>query len=157
MQSKVARSLDFCNRYEANFQIPVGGAHWLKVVRLRKDYTAVRYINKFPRLNYEIFVDEMIGQDLDALTPNLCTTDTPQESGYWVTNQSRIVDQKMYIKDSCSHLGENRGIKLWTNINLSSKSAVLGCSNQNENYNWNRKICTDKSHYKSDLYGESGI
>jgi hypothetical protein len=61
LQSKVAKCTDFCKDYEATFQVLVTGRHILKVVRLRTEYTAVRYVNKYPRLQYDVILDEELG------------------------------------------------------------------------------------------------
>ena len=68
LQSKVARSVNFCNEYDALFQVPVAGRHNLKVVRLRRDFTAVRYDDKFPEMHYEVLLDEEIGNNLCSMT-----------------------------------------------------------------------------------------
>lgn len=62
LQSKIAQSIDFCKRYEATFQVPLGGRYFLKVVRLRTNYSAIRYEDEFPAMRYEAILDEELGK-----------------------------------------------------------------------------------------------
>jgi hypothetical protein len=62
LQSKIAHSIDFCKRYEAIFQVPLGGRYFLKVIRLRTNYSAIRYDDEFPPMHYEAILDEELGK-----------------------------------------------------------------------------------------------
>ena len=57
MQAKVARTTNYCNLYDAFFQVPVGGLYFLKVIRLRQDYTAVKYVHEFPTMEYSVLLE----------------------------------------------------------------------------------------------------
>ena len=57
MQAKVARTINYCNLYDAYFQVPVGGVYFLKIIRLRQDYNAIKYVHEFPAMEYGVLLE----------------------------------------------------------------------------------------------------
>lgn len=159
LQSQVARTVNFCNEYEAVFQVPVAGKHRLKVLRLRKDFTAVRYDDKFPAMTYEILLDEEIDDPLKVKAPKACSSNFPRNSGFWVSEKSNLLDNSdtLYINDQCSKSYEHRGLKIRNNVVLSNDIFEDHCATDIKSYNWSRSICADKSNYDpdNDYLGES--
>jgi len=112
MQTQIAFSTNNCGSYKTVFQIPVGGIYALKVFRLRKNYDAIKLDFVFPKMRYEVFLDEIVEQPLAPWAPSPCNSYTPNVKGYWVSNATRILqnNRKVNILDKCSHGDEHRGI-----------------------------------------------
>ena len=106
MQTEVAESMDNCGDYTATFQVPLQGHHRLKIFRTRTDYTAVRLDPWFPRMKYEILLDELLPDPIGSYAPFPCAATVPGFNGYWVSNMSsHLLSDKdvIWIKNSCSH------------------------------------------------------
>ena len=89
MQSLVAKSSNFCNSYYSLFQIPREGVYRLKVVRLRKDFLAIKEIDAFPVMDYEVLVDALIPVQLYKHIPTPCHKKSPT-NGYWISNTNPL-------------------------------------------------------------------
>lgn len=112
MQAKVARSTNYCNNYEAYFQVPVSGRHFLKVIRLRQDFAAIKYTHDFQSMNYEVLLETSI-DSLDTYIPVPCkTTTAPQDVGYWVSSDPQILPlrERIVINNQCKKENEKRGL-----------------------------------------------
>ena len=79
MQSKIARCKDMCNNYEANFQIVNPGNYRLKIVRLRKEWAAVKETKKYPMMDYEVFLDTNLPEPIEVYNPEFCGVG----NGFW--------------------------------------------------------------------------
>ena len=144
MQTEVAETVDNCGDYTATFQVPLGGHHRLKIIRTRTDYTAVRLDPWFPRMKYEILLDELLLKPIGPYAPFPCIATVPGFNGYWVSNMSSsLLSEKdvIWIKNSCSHGDEKRGLKIYTHINLDDDNQRMRCASDVQFYNWNREIC----------------
>lgn len=157
LQTQIALSIDNCGTYKAAFQVPVGGIYALKVVRLRQNYDAIKYEKIFPKMRYEKFLDEVLEQSLVPWAPQPCSPETPNIKGYWVSNSTRVLEnnEKIVIKEKCSHNDERRGLKLDTRIPLTRAFKRDHCAYDMELYNWNQKICDPDYDPEIDLYGTS--
>jgi hypothetical protein len=157
LQTQIALSTDNCGAYKAVFQVPIGGIHALKVLRLRKNYDAIKYAEVFPKMRYEKFLDEILEQILAPWAPEPCSLETPSVKGYWVSNSTRVLENNevIVIKDKCSHNDERRGLKLDTRVPVNRGFKKDHCAYDMELYNWNQKICDSNYDPESDLYGTS--
>ncbi len=152
VQAQVARTNDNCREYFAMFQVPLAGAYRLKVARLRKDYSAAKEGEFYPEINYELFLDVLIDENVGVYAPEPCSRG---RQGFWVTNRNKhLLVESMKLKDQCRSGGERRGLPLSTNIILKDQFLQDGCVTDVENFGWNRKICRhDYEHYR-DALGE---
>ena len=146
MQTELAESIDSCGDYTVTFQVPLGGNHRLKVLRTRTDYTAVRLDPWFPIMKYEILLDELLLDPIVSYTPFPCTATVPSFNGYWMSNLSSHLmndNDVIWVKNSCSHGDERRGLKIYTHINLDKNNRRMKCASDVQFYDWNREICTE--------------
>lgn len=158
MQTEVAESMDNCGDYTATFQVPLQGHHRLKIFRTRTDYTAVRLDPWFPRMKYEILLDELLPDPIGSYAPFPCAATVPGFNGYWVSNMSsHLLSDKdvIWIKNSCSHGNEKRGLKIYTHINLDDDNRKLRCASDIQFYSWNREICVEDHDPADSLLGDS--
>ena len=79
LQSRLAKSYDFCRHYFTHFQIPKSGPYRLRITRLRSDYDALRELDGFPRMNIDVIMDENVNH-LDRYIPLPCS----ESNGYWM-------------------------------------------------------------------------
>lgn len=89
VQSLIAKTLNYCSSYYALFQIPREGIYRLKVLRLRKEFTAVKEIDSFPMIDYEVFVDKLVSTFLRRHIPAPCHRQSPM-NGYWIANSNPL-------------------------------------------------------------------
>ena len=89
MQSLVAKTSNYCSSYYALFQIPREGRYRIKVIRLRKEFAALKEIDSFPMIDYEVFVDELIPTLLKKYVPVPCYKQSPT-NGYWISNSDPL-------------------------------------------------------------------
>ena len=146
MQTEVAESVDLCGDYSATFQMPLGGHHRLKIFRTRSDYTSVRLDPWFPKMKYEILLDELLLDPLVSYAPYPCSATVPGFNGYWISNvSSHLLNNKdvIWVKNSCSHGDEKRGLRIYTHIDLDENNQKMKCASDVQFYNWNREICLD--------------
>ena len=84
LQTLIAKSENFCDKYYAIFQIPTSGQYRLKVNWLRSDYNAIKLIPEYPMMNLDVVVDVRVPVELEAFTPQPCTREPI--NGYWITH-----------------------------------------------------------------------
>ena len=87
IQTILAHTEDFCGKYFAMFQVPKSGTYRIKIFRTRSKYQAVKEIAEFPRIIYDVFLDEMLPKYLSHDMPRPCEYNFTK--GYWVTNSDR--------------------------------------------------------------------
>ena len=61
-----------------------------------------REMFEFPKINYDVFVDELLPAHLSHYMPRPCEFNLTK--GYWVTSQNRISDVPLYINERCSSI-----------------------------------------------------
>ena len=150
IQVEIAKSIDFCARYFANFQVPEPGIYRLKVLRLRTNYTAALDDGHYPEVNYQEFLDVKLSDKLDSYAPSPCI-DIEEVSGYWVSHQPAgpkgyYVENSVSIKNECKHPGMFRGLPMYTNVAVHKDFQHERCARDITNYYWNRKICEPKTY-----------
>ena len=159
IQVEVAKSIDFCARYFADFQIPESGVYRLKVLRLRTNYTAVSDHGSYPEVNYQEFLDVKLSDNLDVFAPLPCE-DKEEVSGYWVSHEPSgpngyYVENSISIKNECKHPGMFRGLPMYTNVAVHKSFKDERCARDINNYYWNRKICNPEDYnQETDHWGD---
>lgn len=149
LQTKLAKSIDSCNDYEAVFQIPQTGVYRLKIVRLRKEWASVKNLKAFAPIEYEVFLDVLLTELLQFYMPEFCGVG----NGYWVTGQNHLSDWPVTIRDECSE-HQKRGVRITTNALLSRDMQAQSCTEEVNTYRWNRKVCYRDYHLDRDFYGD---
>ena len=89
MQSLIAKTSNFCSSYYALFQVPREGTYRLKVLRLRSNFMAVKEIDGFPSIVYEVFVDDLVPVKVRKHIPAPCHKTSPT-NGYWIADKFAI-------------------------------------------------------------------
>jgi hypothetical protein len=149
IQTKIALSQNFCNEYYQTFQVPLGGLHNLKVYRLRRHYESAREVNKFPKMIYEEFLSAFV--DLPVHYPLPCGDSL---NGYWVSHWDRFTNVPINIRQRCLTSNERRGLKLTTNVLVSSNFGKVRCAYDVDLYSWNRQICSPRYDPVHQSFGE---
>jgi hypothetical protein len=149
LQTKLARSIDMCNDYEAFFQIPQTGVYRLKIVRLRKEWASVKGLNDYPPVEYEVFLDVLLTELLQFYMPEICGIG----NGFWVTSTNLLSDWPVTIRNECSE-HQSRGVKITSNVMISRDFQAQSCAEEITSYRWNRKVCYRDYHLDRDFYGD---
>ena len=155
LQSRLAKSIDFCREYFTHFQVPKSGSYRLRITRLRTDYHALRELDEFPKMDIDIIMDESLGH-FDQYIPLPCS----ESNGYWIYREGvavndNIMDEPVYLAKKCLPGGETRGVPANYNSYITvGKSIDEGnrCGMDMRNYNWNRNICSNPTgHHQGDI------
>lgn len=97
----------------------------LKVVRLRKDYEATREGHLYPKLNYEVFLDTLVDENLGFFSPAPCNKEV---HGYWVSNKRyHLLENSFQLRDKCDNAGVKRGVSVKHHITVSGDHAEELC------------------------------
>ena len=155
LQSRLAKTYDFCRHYFVHFQVPKSGSYRLRVTRLRSDYHALRQLDEFPKMDIDVIMDEAVNH-LDKYIPEPCT----ESNGYWVFREDvaknyNIMEKPVFLDKTCIPGNDIRGIPEGYSSHITvGKSIDEGnrCGMDVTNYNWNRQICSNPpGNYAGDI------